>query len=365
MQFLLKKNGVEYIEGTAKLTGKNEVTVDGSKKVTGKNILIATGSRPRSVPGFDFDEKQVLSSTGALMLQELPHRLIILGAGYIGMEFAHVMSSFGVEVTVVEMLDRILPNSDAEVVDVLYKDFKRRGIRMMTSTKATKLQKKADGVIVRVEGADGKSDDLEGDLLLVAVGRAPNTEELGLESLGIKLEKGYVRVNDYYETDVSGIYAIGDVIPTLQLAHAAMKEAEVAAEHMAGHATEPKVDKDLIPAAIFTEPQLASFGPMEQELKDAGATYKKATFPFRGAGKSVAIQKPEGVVKVLYDPETKEILAAHLAGAEATELIHELLLAKKAELLPEDIATMIHAHPTLSEALMESARAAEGWVIHA
>ncbi len=365
VQFLLKKNKIEYIEGTAKLSGPHEVTVDGSKKVTGKNVLVATGSRPRSIPGFDFDEEKVLSSTGALMLQEIPKRMVILGAGYIGMEFAHVMSSFGVEVTVVEMLDRILPNSDAEVVDVLYKEFNRRGIKMLTSTKAKKLQKNKDGVVVTVEGADGKTEDLKGDLLLVAVGRAPNTEDLGLEALGIKLEKGYIRVGDYFQTDVASVYAIGDVIPTLQLAHAAMAEGELAAEHMAGHHPEPRIDQDLIPAAIFTEPQLASFGPMEQELKDKGIAYEKATFPYRGAGKSVAIGHPEGMVKLLYAPESHEILAAHLAGAEATELVHELLLAKKAELLPEDIATMVHAHPTLSEALMESARAAEGWVIHA
>jgi dihydrolipoamide dehydrogenase len=365
VQFLLKKNKVEYIEGTAKVSGPHEVTVDGSKKVTGKNILVATGSRPRSVPGFDFDEEKVLSSTGALMLQEIPGRMVILGAGYIGMEFAHVMSSFGVEVTVVEMLDRILPNSDAEVVDVLHKEFNRRGIKMLTSTKAKKLQKNKDGVVVTVEGSDGKTEDIKGDLLLVAVGRAPNTENLGLEALGIKLEKGYVRVGDYYQTDVSSVYAIGDVIPTLQLAHAAMAEGELVVEHMAGHHPEPRIDQDLIPAAIFTEPQLASFGPMEQELKDKGVAYEKATFPYRGAGKSVAIGRPEGMVKLLYAPDSHEILAAHLAGAEATELVHELLLAKKAELLPEDIATMVHAHPTLSEALMESARAAEGWVIHA
>jgi len=365
VQFLLKKNNVEYIEGTAKLSGPHEVTVDGSKKVTGKNILVATGSRPRSIPGFDFDEKKVLSSTGALMLQEIPGRMVILGAGYIGMEFAHVMSSFGVEVTVVEMLDRILPNSDVEVVDVLHKEFNRRGIKMLTSTKAKKLQKNKDGVVVTVEDSEGKTQDIKGDLLLVAVGRAPNTEDLGLEALGIKLEKGYIRVGDYYKTDIASVYAIGDVIPTLQLAHAAMAEAELAVEHMAGHHPEPRIEQDLIPAAIFTEPQLASFGPMEQELKDKGVAYEKATFPYRGAGKSVAIERPEGMVKLLYAPESHEILAAHLAGAEATELVHELLLAKKAELLPEDIATMVHAHPTLSEALMESARAAEGWVIHA
>lgn len=365
VQALLKKNGVDYIEGTARLSGAHEVTVDGKKTVSGANILVATGSRPKVVPGFEFDEKQVISSNGALMLEKLPKSLLVLGAGYIGMEFAHVMSSFGVEVTVVEMLDQILPNSDAEAVQVLHREFKRRGIKMLTGMKASDMKKKKSGVSVTATDSDGNTEELSAELLLVAVGRAPNTEDLGLEELGIELERGFVPTGDYYRTSVDSVYAIGDITTSPQLAHVAMKEGEIAVEHMAGHAGEPRLPDAHIPGAIYTEPQLASFGPTEEKLTAEGVSYGKASFPYRGAGKAVAIEQPEGIVKILFDTETHEMLAAHVAGANATDLIHELLLGKRSELLPEDIATMVHAHPTLSEAVMEAARGVEGWIIHA
>jgi len=364
VQGLLKKNKVEFIEATASLKTQHEVALDNGDVITAKNILIATGSRPRSIPGFEFDEKQVLSSTGALYLEKLPKSIIILGGGYIGMEFAHVMSSFGVEVTVVEMLDRVIPLSDAEVVSVLEKDFKRRPVEIMTGTMAKKLTKNKSGIKLEVSTSDGEKT-LEAEMLLVSVGRAPNTEDIGLEKLGIKTEKGFIKVRDYYQTDVSGIYAIGDVVATPQLAHVASKEGEIAVEHMAGHHPEKSIDPDLIPAGIYTEPQIASFGPTEEQAKERGLSFEKAVFPYRGAGKSVAIGHPDGMVKLLYNKETGEIIAAHIVGHNATELIHELLLGKRSELLPEDIATTIHAHPTLSEAVMEAARAAEGWAIHA
>ncbi|MFP4376409.1 MAG: dihydrolipoyl dehydrogenase [Spirochaetales bacterium] len=364
VQGLLKKNKVEYIEATASLKTQHEVALDNGEVITAKNILIATGSRPREIPGFEFDEKQVLSSTGALYLEKLPKSIIILGGGYIGMEFAHVMSSFGVAVTVVEMLDRVIPLSDPEVVSVLEKDFKRRPVEIMTGTMAKKLTKSKSGIKLEVGTAEGDKT-LEADMLLVSVGRAPNTENIGLDKVGIKTEKGFIKVRDYYQTDVSGIYAIGDVVATPQLAHVASKEGEIAVEHMAGHHPEMRVDPDLVPAAIYTEPQIASFGPTEDEAKERGLAFEKAVFPYRGAGKSVAIGHPEGMVKLLYNKESGELIAAHIVGHNATELIHELLLGKRSELLPEDIATTIHAHPTLSEAVMEAARAAEGWAIHA
>ncbi len=364
VQGLLKKNKVEYIEATASLKTQHEVALDNGEVITAKNILIATGSRPREIPGFEFDEKQVLSSTGALYLEKLPKSIVILGGGYIGMEFAHVMSSFGVAVTVVEMLDRVIPLSDPEVVSVLEKDFKRRPVEIMTGTMAKKLTKNKSGIKLEVGTSEGDKT-LEADMLLVSVGRAPNTENIGLDKVGIKTEKGFIKVRDYYQTDVSGIYAIGDVVATPQLAHVASKEGEIAVEHMAGHHPEMRVDPDLVPAAIYTEPQIASFGPTEDEAKERGLAFEKAVFPYRGAGKSVAIGHPEGMVKLLYNKESGELIAAHIVGHNATELIHELLLGKRSELLPEDIATTIHAHPTLSEAVMEAARAAEGWAIHA
>jgi len=364
VQFLLKKNKVELITGDASLTGKNEVTLKDGKKITGKNIVIATGSRPRIIPGFEFDEKQVLSSTGALMLQKLPKKAIVLGAGAIGVEFSHVWSSFGVEVHLVEMLDRILPLEDAEAVQVLARSFQKRGIHMSTGTKAVSMKKGSSGVSVELENKAGARTTVEADLILVVVGRTCNTDGIGLEKVGITLEKGYVPVGDFNQTRVPGVYAIGDVVSTPLLAHVAFKEGEMVAEHIAGKSPAPRLDPLSIPGATYCEPQVASFGLPEWKATEKGIAFAKASFPYRGAGKSVAIEQTEGFVKVIYDPKTKEILGAHVVGAEATELIHELLLARTAELLPEDIAGMIHAHPTLSEAVMEAMRAVEGWAIH-
>lgn len=364
VQFLMKKNSIEYIEGDAELKAAGEIKV-GDTTVKAKNVLIATGSRPRELPGFEFDEKQVLSSTGVLMLEELPRSLAVMGAGAIGMEFAHVMNAFGVEVTVVELMDSILPIEDAEAVEVLAKDFKRRGIKMLTGTRASELKKNKTGITLSLETRDGKKEELKAEKLLVAVGRAPNSENLGLNTVGIKTEKGFIEVGDYYQTNVKGVFAIGDVIATPLLAHVASKEGEIAVEYMAGHKGPKRLNPDDIPSAVYTEPEIGSFGPTEEKLTERGVKFKKSVFPYRGAGKSVAIEASEGLVKLLYASDTHEILAAHVAGRNATELVHELLLARHAELLPEDIATMVHAHPTLSEAVMEAARGAEGWAIHA
>jgi dihydrolipoamide dehydrogenase len=364
VQSLLKRNKVDYVEGTATFSGPHEIDVDGKKKITGKNIMIATGSRSKEIPGFEFDGKKILSSREILDITTLPKKLIILGAGAIGMEFAYVMNSFGVEVTVVEMLDQLLPLEDADAVDVIAKAFKRYGITTMTGTKAKSVDKKGKGLRLTVEKSGGEEETLSADMLLVAVGRAPNTENIGLESVGVKTERGFVTVGDYYQTSVSGIYAIGDVTSSPLLAHVASKEGEIAVEHMAGHSPDPSIDPDLIPSAVYCQPEIGSFGVSEKAAKERGLNFEVASFPYRGAGKSVAVEKSEGIVKLVYAKDTKEILGAHVAGHNATELIHELLLAKKAELLPEDIATMVHAHPTLSEAVMEGARVAEGWAIH-
>jgi dihydrolipoamide dehydrogenase len=363
VSFLLKKNKIEYITGTAVISGPNEVKVDGEKVVTGKNIIVATGSRPREIPGFPFDEKKVLSSNGALMLEKLPKSVIILGGGYIGVEFAHIMDSFGVEVNIVEMLDRLLPLDDEESSAVLTRSFKKRKIGIHTSAKATAMKSTKTGVTLTIEKG-GKATELEAEKLLVVVGRAPNTENIGLENVGITTEKGFMPVGDYYRTTISTIFAIGDVVASPQLAHVASKEGEIAVEHMAGKDPIPRIDPHKIPSAVYCEPQVAGFGYKEHELQQEGLKYKKAVFPYRGAGKSVAVEKPEGHVKILYDPDTSEILGAQVVGSEATELVHELLLAKSSELLPADVAEMIHAHPTISEAIMEAARAAEGWAIH-
>jgi dihydrolipoamide dehydrogenase len=361
--FLLKKNKIDLIEGEGVITSAHEIEVKGHGKVSGENLLIATGSRPRSIPGFEFDEKTVLSSTGALMLEKLPKRICVLGGGAIGVEFAHIMDAFGVEVHLVEMLDQLLPLEDQEAVQVLARSFKKRGIKIYTSTKASGYTKSGKVVKVNLEGRDGKQQ-LEVDQILLVVGRVPNTDGIGLETVGIRPEKGFIPVGDYYQSSAAGIYAIGDVVNSPALAHVASKEGEITVEHLAGHRTPARLDPHAIPGAVYCEPQLASFGYTEEAAKEAGLDFEKAVFPYRGAGKSVAVGKSEGILKLLVDKESREILGAHVVGAEATELIHEILLAKTAELLPEDIAVMVHAHPTLSEGVMEMARMAEGWVIH-
>ena len=365
VEYLIRKHHIELIKGVATITGQHEITVDGVKKITSENIVIATGSRPREIPGFEMDEETVISSTGALMQQKLPRKILVLGSGAIGIEFAHVMNAFGTEVHVVEMLDRILPIEDEEIADVLCKEFKKRGIRFSTATKATSMKRKNGKIEVTLVDSDGNTTVEVTDKILVSVGRVPNTENIGLENIGLHTEKGFIPIHDYYRTRISNIFAIGDVTNTPALAHVASKEGEIVVEHLAGLSPDTRIDPNTIPNAVYCEPQIASFGYKEWQAKQEGISYKKATFPYRGAGKSVAIEHPEGMVKILFDPETKEILGCHVVGVDATELIHELLLAKMSELLPEDIATMIHAHPTLSESIMEAMREVEGWAIHA
>jgi dihydrolipoamide dehydrogenase len=360
--YLLKKNKIELVAGEGTIRSAHEIAVKGGRTLSAKFLLIATGSRPRSIPGFDFDEKTILSSNGALMLEKLPRRIGILGGGAIGVEFAHVMNAFGVEVHLVEMLEQLLPLEDAEAVEVLARSFKKRGIAMYTATKATGWSRSGSALKLDLEGKEG-GKQLEVDQLLVVVGRAPNTEGLGLESIGLKTERGFIPVGDYGQTAVAGVYAIGDVVATPMLAHVASKEGEIAAEHMAGRHPHPRLDLNAVPGCVYCEPQLASFGLTEKKAREAGLSFDKASLPYRAAGKSVAIGRTEGLVKLLVGKETREILGAHVVGADATELIHELLLAKTAELLPEDVATMIHAHPTLAEAVMEAARLVEGWAI--
>ncbi len=362
--FLLKKNNVEVITGTAKLKSKTEISIDGSKTISCKNIIIATGSRPRSIPNFDFDGENILSSNDILNLTTLPKRLLILGSGAIGCEFSQVFSSFSTEVHLVEMLDRIAPIEDKALTDVLAKSFKDGGINILTSTKALSHEVTKAGVKVKLEDSKGKELEIEVDKVLVATGRIPNTENLGLEDLGIKTERGFITTGDYYKTTVPNIYAIGDVVDSPQLAHVASKEGEIAVEYIAGKTPEKRIAPDEIPGVIYTDPEISSFGKSEEELKKEKIPYISEEFPYRGIGKAVAVEHAGGKLKILVHKETGEILWAGAVGASSSELIHELLLAKTSELIAEDLATMIHAHPTLSEGVMELARAAEGWAIH-
>ena len=364
---LLRKNKVPLKKGTATITAPGRIKLDSGEEIRARNIIVATGSRPMEIKGFELDEKQVLSSNGILAMTELPKSLVILGGGVIGCEFAYVMNAFGVKVTIVEAMDHILPTEDFETVAVAHKAFHDSGIDVLTKTRAEKLSKSKNGVSVTVKDAAGKSSTIKADKALVVFGRVPNTGGLGLDKLGVKFDKrGYVEIGDYCQTSVKGVFAIGDITATPALAHVASKEAEIAVEHIAGHKPEPRVDPLRVPSAIYCEPQIAGFGLREDEAKAKAnkISVRKSVFPYRGAGKSVAVGRSEGLVKVLADPETGELLGAHIVGMNATEMIHELLLAAHSELLPEDVAEMIHAHPTLSEAVMESVRGIHGQPIH-
>ena len=373
VQFLLKKNKVELLKGFGTLVESRTVLVTtegGEERLHGKAIIIATGSRPRALPGFAVDEKNILSSTGMLMAQTLPASIAILGAGAIGLEFAYIMKSFGVDVTIVELLDQVLPLEDAESAKIIEKAFISKGIKIHTSARAERAEVTDTGITLHVTLKDGTASSIEAERLLISIGRAPNTENIGLEGLGIRTTKGYVETGDYYETSAEGIYAIGDITIQPQLAHVASKAGEIAAERIAqnilGTAAplEKRINPYTIPSAVYCEPELASFGLSEKKAKELGARYAIAKFPYRGIGKAVAIESPDGQVKIMYAPDTGAILGATIVGAGATDTIHELLIASRSELTLEDVADMIHAHPTLSEGIMEAAKAALGRVIH-
>jgi dihydrolipoamide dehydrogenase len=366
---LLRKNKVEVVKGVATVSGSRTLTVlrpDGtSSKLTAKNIIVATGSSPMAMPGFVPDERDVLSSSGILAMTKLPKSLAILGAGAIGCEFAYVMNAFGVCVTLVEMADHILPAEDYEAAKVLDASLRKSGIDIRTRTRALSWEKAGEGLSIRVE-SEGQSKEIKAEKLLAAFGRTPNTHEIGLEAAGVELDaRGFVVTGDCGQTSVKEIFAIGDVVASPALAHVASKEGELAVEFIAGRASATKrVAEDLVPSAIYCEPQVAGFGLRENVALSKGIQYKKSVFPFRAVGKAVAVGKTDGLVKLLSDPQTGEILGAHIVGANATELIHELSLARSGELVAEDLADTVHAHPTLAEAVMEASKGVGGKPIH-
>ncbi|MDO5576623.1 MAG: dihydrolipoyl dehydrogenase, partial [Fibrobacter sp.] len=361
VSYLLKKNGVAVVKGTAVFNTANELVVDNNQVIKAKSIIIATGSSPKEIPVFKFDNKLILSSTDILFLKELPKSILILGAGAIGVEFAHILNAFGVEVYLVEMMDRILPVEDHEVSEQLLRSFKKRKLNVYTSTKITGVTKGENSIDVEMESVNG-TQSLTVDKMLVVAGRTPNTSGIGLEKIGVKTERGFVVVNDNCETSVSGVYAIGDIVNTPLLAHVASKEGEIAAEHIAG--LEPKkLNRKCIPAAVYCEPQVASFGLTESEAKEKGLEYKVSKFPYKGIGKAVAVGKSEGFVKLITN-SSGTILGGHIFGSEASDLIHEMMLGTCAGFTPMVIAEMIHAHPTLSEGIMEAARLSLNKAIH-
>lgn len=361
---LLAKNKIDLVKGTGRIEAPGRVATDAGQTITATNIIIATGSRPATVPGFAFDEQIVLSSSGILAATALPRSIVILGAGAIGCEFAYVLNAFGVAVTLVEMAGHILPTEDFEAARVVDAAFRKAGIAIHTNSRAMSWKPSPEGAVVIIEGG-GKTTELRAAKILAAFGRKANTENLGLDKLGVRLDPaGRIETGDHGRTNAPGIYAIGDVTTTPSLAHVASKEGEIVVEHLAGHAAQQRIDLDLVPSAVYCEPQLAGFGLREQRALAEGIKVTKSVFPYRGVGKSVAIGKTEGLVKILADPATGEILGGHVVGSAATELVHVLLQAKAGELLAEDIGATMFAHPTLSEAVMEAARGVAGKPIH-
>ena len=368
IEYLFRKYKVEQIKGSGALTSKNAIEVtaaDGTKKtITAKNIVIATGARARMLPGLKPDGKQILSSTEAMIMDHIPESMTIIGAGAIGIEFAYFYHTYGTKITVVEMMPNILPIEDTEVSVDLEKLYKKKGMTIFTKTKVNGVRVEKGKTFVEIESAeDGAKQTLESECTLVAIGVQGNTENIGLEKLGIKMTKGFIDVDDYMRTGVEGIYAVGDVAGPPWLAHVATHEGTLAAELIAGENATP-LDYDNIPGCTYCHPQVASVGMTERTLKEKGIEYKVGKFPFSALGKAKAIKESDGFVKLLFDTKYGELLGAHLLGAEVTELLAELVLARSHGATATSILRTIHAHPTLSEAIMEAAAVAENEAIH-
>lgn len=363
---LLKKNKVDVYSGSARLLSARTIQIDSAQELQTNNIILATGSSPIIPLGFEVNEIDVLSSTGALDLDALPKSMIILGGGAIGVEFAYILRSFGVDVTLIEAASQLLPGADEDVAKLLSQSLQEQGVSIHVATRASAVIRSDSGVVVSLESQAGVHEDLMAEKALVVFGRRPNTKNLGLENIGVSPDKtGHLAVDEYGQI-CPGVYAIGDITASAALAHVASYEGEVAAEHIAaaGNVQNLKTVEASAPLAVYCEPQVASFGHSEATLADLGIPFEKRVFNYLGAGKSVAIGKTKGFVKVLFDPQTQELLGAHIIGYNATELIHELHLVKTAELLPEDVASMIHAHPTISEIIPEVFRSVIDRPIH-
>ncbi|MDO5605012.1 MAG: dihydrolipoyl dehydrogenase [Paracoccus sp. (in: a-proteobacteria)] len=362
---LLKKNKVTVIMGAAKITapGKVSVTTDkGSEELVAKNIILATGARPRELPGLEPDGKRVWHYKHALKPPHMPKKLLVIGSGAIGIEFASFFNTLGAETTVVEVMDRVLPVEDAEISALAKKQFVKQGMKIMEKATVKQLDRSADKVIAHVE-MGGKTEKIEVDTVISAVGIVGNVEDLGLEKLGVKIDRTHVVTDEYCRTGVGGLYAIGDIAGAPWLAHKASHEGVMVAELIAGkHAHPCKVTN--IPGCTYCNPQVASVGLTEEKAKAAGHEVKVGRFPFIGNGKAIALGEPEGLVKTVFDAKTGELLGAHMVGAEVTELIQGYVVGKTAELVEQDFMQTVFAHPTLSEMMHESVLSAYGRAIH-
>lgn len=365
VQFLMKKNKIDVIMGNASLLqpGKIEVkAADGSKQtIEAKNIIIATGARARELPTMPIDGKKIIGYREAMSLKEQPKSMIVCGSGAIGSEFAYFYNSMGTKVTIVEYLPRIVPVEDEDISKELEKQYKKQGISIMTNSEVLKVETSGNGVKATIKTANGE-EVLEADILLSAVGVVANIENLGLEALGIKTDKGKIIVDVNQQTNVPGIYAIGDCTPGQALAHVAAKEGINAAEHLSGHKVDP-MDYNNIPGCTYTTPEIASVGYTEKAAKEAGYEIKVGKFPFMASGKASAAGATEGFVKVIFDAKYGEFLGCHMIGANVTEMIAEAVVARKLETTAHEILNAVHPHPTMSEGLKEATAAAYGEAI--
>ena len=365
--FLLKKNKVDSFIGTGSIAAPGKVLVtkaDGSTEtIETKNIVIATGSDSAPLPGVAIDEKTIVTSTGALELNKVPAKLLVIGAGVIGLELGSVWSRLGAEVTVVEYLDRILPGMDNEVAKQFQRILSKQGFTFHLSSKVTKVETGKSGSKVTVEpSAGGEAKSLDADIVLVAIGRRPYTEGLGLEALGVSLERGRIVIDDHFKSSVSGIYAIGDVVRGPMLAHKAEDEGVAVAEIIAGHAGH--VNYGVIPGVVYTQPEIATIGQTEEELKAGNIAYTVGKFPFTANGRARAMRSTDGFVKILADAATDRVLGCHIIGKGAGDLIHEVAVLMEFGGSSEDLARTCHAHPTMSEAVKEAALGVEKRSIH-
>jgi dihydrolipoamide dehydrogenase len=368
VEFLMKKNKIDVISGKGKILGTGKVEVSGSdgktQMVETRNIVIATGSDVAQLNGIEIDEKRIVSSTGALSLDRVPERLLIIGAGVIGLELGSVWHRLGAQVIVVEFLDRILPGMDGEVAKQFQRILEKQGFVFKLGTKVTSVDASGKALSAKIEpAAGGKSETLEADVVLVAIGRVPYTEGLGLKEAGVALDnRGRVQIDAHFSTSLKGVYAIGDVVAGPMLAHKAEDEGVAVAEILAGQAGH--VNYDVIPGVVYTTPEVSSVGKTEEELKQAGVAFTSGKFPFTANGRSKVNQTTEGFVKVLADAKTDRVLGVHIVGREAGEMIHEAAVLMEFGGSAEDLARTCHAHPTRSEAIKESALAVGKRAIH-
>ena len=361
IEFLMKKNKIDVKTGIGSFVDKNtiKITAEGGKEeqITTKNTIIATGSKPTTLPFIKLDKERVITSTEALELKEVPKHMIVIGGGVIGLELGSVYSRVGAEVTVVEYMDRLVPGMDSTMGKELQKVLKKQGLNFHLNTKVTSVERQGDEVVIKAEDKKGEAVELKGDYCLVSVGRVPYTKGLGLENVGIKTDKGgRIEVDNHLSTGVEGIYAIGDVIKGAMLAHKAEEEGVYVAETIAGQ--KPHINYLLIPGVVYTWPEVAGVGYTEEQLKEQGRGYKTGSFPFKASGRARASMDLDGLVKVLADKETDEILGVHMIGPRAADMIAEAVVAMEFRASAEDVARMSHAHPTFTEAIKEACLAA-------